>query len=76
MSHSGVRKRLRVRWLHEVAEGLDTHAFHALTNGKVSDHAMCGLPLKSMHLWSPTTNSRAHGQCRACKQAMSKGGRA
>lgn len=74
MSHSGVRKRVKVRWMAEADnEVLDAHAFLILTGGTLRDYAMCGLKLGSMHRWRKPENE---GQCRNCKQAMGKGGRA
>ena len=78
MSHNGVRKRLKVRWMHEADGGTDTHAFLLLRPaGRVRDYAMCGLRLGAMHRWTTTPSpGRGHQQCVPCKQAMSKGGRA
>lgn len=77
MSHNGVRKRLKVRWMMQ--DSGDSHAFLILRGGTLKDWALCGLPLQNMAFWHPAKGEGgkfARPQCALCEQAMSKGGRA
>lgn len=83
MSHSGVRKRLKVRWLARTTDNRDSggfaHAFPLLKGGTVRDYSMCGQKLQSMHLWFAAKDRGGKfsiGQCVGCSKAMGKGGRA
>lgn len=79
MSHNGVRKRVKVRWMFERPNAGDqrgdAHAFLILTGGTLRDYAMCGLKLGAMHRWFAAIDAGG-AQCRSCKQAMGKGSRA